>query len=99
MTDMTTAGGMMMRDAMERLEVTISLPDGEKMFQRELMEAEQSDALDPRRAIMLAYAALTIAGAGQSMYGPWYSDKAMTMLRRAADVMGAMEEKGDAAVN
>jgi hypothetical protein len=99
MIDTTTPAGAMVKDAMERLEVAIVLPDGEQIFQRELMEAEGADALDPRRAIMLAYAALSIASAGQSMFGGWYSEKAMMLLRRVADVMGAMEEKSGASVN
>jgi hypothetical protein len=97
---MQTARLTMVEDANRWLEIVASLPDGATRFQRELMDADVRDALDPAQAVMLAYAALVVISAGQAgTFEPWYRDKAMSLMRRTADVLAALEAKDGEALN
>ncbi|AWC21809.1 hypothetical protein CO731_01262 [Aminobacter sp. MSH1] len=87
----------MARGAREWLEVVITLPDGPSVFQRELVAAEAAEALEAGRAISLAYAALTIIDTGHAgSFEPWYRERAMSLLRHAADVFEATNERQSA---
>jgi hypothetical protein len=64
------------------------------------MAADLVDTLQPAQAVMLAYAALVVISAGQAgTFEPWYRDKAMSLMRRAADVLAALEAKDGGLVN
>lgn len=87
------------KEANSWLEIVMSLPDGDARFQRELMAAETGN-LDPLGAVSLAYAALLVGGTDEAgRYGPWYREKAMSLLRDAAEIMEAMGVKDGEPVN
>lgn len=83
----------MARSAREWLEVVITLPDGPSVFQRELVIAEAAEMLEASKAASLAYAALTIIDTGHAdNFESWYRERAMSLLRRAVDVIEATNE-------
>lgn len=99
MTDTATAAEKMGRKSREWLDVVITLPDGASLFQRELVAADASETLDAGGAVGLAYAALTIIDTGHAgSFEPWYRERAMSLLRRAADVIEATNESRTAGV-
>jgi len=86
MTEMMTPTEAMMKEALNWLEVVVSLPDGSRRLEQALLEAERGEDIDPARMIALAYGALTIIDAGQAgTLEPWYRERAMSLLCRAMD--------------
>ncbi len=92
MTIWSSPSAEMHRDARRWLEITLSIPDGEQQFQSALKNAVACDEFDARQAISLAYAAIFVAGSGQSMFATWYSEKAGELLARAYELLTADRE-------
>ncbi|MCG5237115.1 hypothetical protein [Xanthobacter oligotrophicus] len=93
-----TRSEKMQRESLDWLEVVLALPEGAQTFQDAITQATQSTASDLAalsRTLILADAAISVAEVGGEAIGnfaPWYREKAQGLMRRAMEIIEAMEE-------